>query len=173
MAEASESEFEFTFDRGFLHRAHWRDYYWRPLALSAPLAAYLAYRHFTGTLGGNLGLWIGVTILAIFALSLFFYLRRIARVYSTWQRLSPETKTLRFRVSETGIACLTENSQERVEWSKLFRLWIYADVWILEILKMQSMVFPPSAALESTRDQIVEHCRSAGRPVIRGRRFFP
>ena len=116
---------------------------------------------------------VGVTILAIFALSLFFYLRRIARVYSTWQRLSPETKTLRFRVSETGIACLTENSQERVEWSKLFRLWIYADVWILEILKMQSMVFPPSAALESTRDQIVEHCRSAGRPVIRGRRFFP
>ena len=97
-------EFEFSFDRAFLHRAHWRDYYWQPLLAVVLTATRLAYRRFAGALTG--GAVLGAVLLLSAALFLFGlgYRWMIAQRLKEWGAFAPGG-VLVYSVDEAAITC--------------------------------------------------------------------
>ena len=172
MEDETRFDFAFVFDRPFLHRAHWRDYYWQPLLVAVLAAAWLVYLHFGGGLTGNLIVWAVAGTIGITLLSIFLYWLRIERTMKAWAALSPD-RTFRYSLTDDAIICDAGTSKTRVEWGDLFRVWIYGDVWILEVIRMQSLVFPPSAVSPEAQEFILERCRDAGKLIIQGRRILP
>ena len=65
-------------------------------------------------------------------------------------------------LDDEGFSVVHESSRSHFTWQGLRRLWRYDDVWLVEILKMQSVFFPPDQVREEVRDYILERCRAAG-----------
>ena len=66
-----------------------------------------------------------------------------------------------YRLHPDAIEVKMPNGTARHEWKGLRRLWRYHDIWLIEIVKMQSVLFPSTAPQEA-RDYVVERCTEAG-----------
>ena len=89
-------------------------------------------------------------------------LEKVARrVFDLWTKQSPGG-VIRYELDDEGFSVVLENGNSRFSWEGLRRLWRYHDVWLVEILKMQSVFFPPDQAPEEVREFIVERCQAAG-----------
>ena len=90
----------------------------------------------------------------------FVQWRVVRRTYALWTRLSPE-RTICYRIGPTAIEVEMPSGTGRHEWAGMRRLWRYKDIWLLEIVKNVSVLFPSSAP-QAARDYVVERCREAG-----------
>ena len=159
---ATRHEFQFRFDVPFLRAALRRDVLWRGyvmggivVALVPGMRLWLGYWH----------PWLSGFLLAAAAVSVWRFHamlgRAAGRVFELWSKQSPGG-VIRYELDDEGFSVVLENSRSRFSWNGLRRLWRYDDVWILEIVKMQSVFFPPGPVPGEVRDYIVERCRSAG-----------
>ncbi len=155
-------EFQFTFDIAFIKAALRRDVLWKGYVrggafLVVAVIMRWVYGHWEPLITGALVLG------SIFIVWRFHsHLGTIARrVFDMWTKLSP-AGVIRLELDDEGLSVVHENSRSRFAWQGLRRLWRYDDVWLVEIVKMQSVFFPPDQVREEVRNYIVERCRAAG-----------
>lgn len=154
-------QFEFTFDPDFIRAALRRDVLWRGYVLAGLLLILaLVARFLLGI--WNLTLTTSFVLASVFIIWLFHRLLRgiATRVCNMWTTQAPDG-VIRYELDDDGFNVVTTNSRARFEWQYLRRLWCYEDVWLLEIVKMQSVFFPPDQAPAAAMDFIVERCRAA------------
>lgn len=159
---APAHEFRFAFDREFLRAGLRRDYVWRAwfvatVYIALGIAGALYFPQFRFALVGGFGMAGG--LVAVLVMRKFNGL--VDATFEHWAKLAP-TKSVRVLLDDDGFAVEMENGSSRYAWRDLRRLWRYPDVWAIEIVKMQSVLFPPSAAPDAARDFIIERCRAAG-----------
>ncbi len=156
-------EFEFRFDVPFVKNALRRDFLWR---------GYLMGGTFFVVMMGVMRLWFGhfdpmistTCILGSLAIAVSFhyklgkYARRVCEI---WSKQSP-SGIIRYELDEEGLTVRFDHAHSRFEWTGLRKLWCYSDVWLLEIVKMQSVFFPPEQVACEAKDYIRERCRAAG-----------
>jgi hypothetical protein len=148
------------FDRRFLWRALRRDHAW--ILLYAVVIYVILMVLLAWALGESrwlVGLPIGVVLLG-----LVFFLRlrtAVRRTHELWLKQSP-SRTVRYLVDAEGLTIDMDHAQSRYAWKDLRRLWCYSDVWLFEIVRMQSVPFPPREAPKEMKAFILDCCRAAG-----------
>lgn len=154
--------FEFNFDIPFIKAALRRDILWRGYVAAGGVVVVMV----------GLRLWSGVwskwttAILAGIALGAVIAIHRVlnriaSRIHELWIQLSP-SGVLRYELDPVGFTVIQGSSRSRFEWAKLRRLWRYDDVWLIEIVKMQSSFFPPREVDPEALEYIVDRFRAAG-----------
>ena len=164
--ETPAHEFEFRFDVPFVENALRRDFLWRTwlIGLVFSLLTLVGFRLVFGQFVPTVVV-ASVAALFIIGFAGHFKLKRIAtRICELWKTQSP-SGTIRYRLDEEGVDVHFDNAQSRFEWASLRKLWCYPDVWMLEVVKMQSLFFPPDQAPQEARDYIRARCEAAGVPV--------
>ena len=155
-------QFEFSFDTTFLRRALRRDLLWKGYVLAGAFVLLavglrVAYGRWEPwvtavSLGGAL-----IVILRFHAL-----LRQAAkRVDDLWLLQSPSRRVC-LELDDEGFDVVMESARSRYRWEDMRRLWRYPDVWMIEIVRMQSVLFPSDSAPDEAREFIVERCRAHG-----------
>lgn len=163
MSDDHVFEYTHVFDKRFLHDALKRDIYWRIFALLFGLI--LVFVGMFWLMGSapweqpTLNYLIGALMAAV-AMPWFIMRRVVNRTYEFWSKQSPERKIV-YRAGPDAIDVQMPNGHGRHEWKGLRRLWRYKDIWLLEVVKMTSVLFPADAPQEM-RDYITERCREAG-----------
>lgn len=152
--------FDFEFDQLLIRNAMRRDFLWKGYLLSGilvmcALLMRLLVGYWEPMVTGVL-LLLSVLIVSAFRSSLT---RSTQRIEALWRNQSPSGR-LRYELDEEGFNVRFDHGYSRFEWSTLRRLWRYEEVWLLEIVKMQSVFFPPSAASAEARAYIEERCRA-------------
>ncbi len=160
MADPSH-EFSYTFDRAFIRKGLRRDWVWRGWLIvglyvaAGVLITLVSERRVAAGVGFAVGLpfvwWVCARA----------FRQLIDRTFQMWSLQAPD-HTMRFRLDDDGFEVDLSKGHVRYSWSDLRRLWRYPDVWALEIIKMQSVLFPPDAASDEAKAFIVERCRAAG-----------
>lgn len=157
-----QHEFQYTFGVPFLRTALRRDHLWRgyvagALLLLLPVAARLLLGQWTPSM-------IVVAVVAGGFVSWRGH-RRLEGLAETtaelWTTQSP-SGVVRFVLDDDGFEVRMDRSHARYAWSDLRRLWRYDDVWMIEVVKMQSVFFPPDCAQPEAMDFLAERCRAAG-----------
>ena len=156
-------EFEFTFTETFIRNALKRDVIWRLVVLVLVfLMGVAAIAWLMGARPWELptmpALVAGLIAGAI-AIPLKFN-SIVKRTFAVWERLAPD-RTISFRLFAEAIEVKMPNGNARHEWRGMRRLWRYHDIWLLEIVKLNSVLFP-SDAPQDARDYVVERCTAAG-----------
>lgn len=153
---------EFAFDRDLILRSSRYDRRWAVVkvvvlyAIAGALGALL--------LDATRDLFLGILLGGLVATLLIVVgASRLAarRVHDLWAQQSTDRR-LRLELDEEGFTVRLGESASRHRWDGLRRLWRYPDVWMLEVVRMSSVVFPPEAASAEARAFVVERCRSAG-----------
>jgi len=155
-------EFQFTFDVPFIKAALRRDVIWKGyVAAGLILAIGVALRWWVG----HWVLWATAFMLlcAIFVVWRFYFaLDSIGkRVHELWIKQAPD-RVIRYQLDDDGFDIVMQNARTHYDWKGLRRLWCYHDAWLIEIVRMQSVFFPPEGVSEEIRDYIVERCRASG-----------
>jgi hypothetical protein len=155
-------EFSFTFDREFLRAGMRRDHVWRGWLMAGLYLVFVLTYGFTTRSFDAIFVGVGAVglIVIVWAYSRRFRIL-VDRTHELWSKGSSEA-VMSFRLDDEGFEVALSRGSSFYRWADLRRLWRYPDVWLLEIVKMQSVLFPPSAASDAARDFIVERCRSAG-----------
>lgn len=154
--------FEITFDVPFIKRALRRDLLWKGYlgaGLILAMAVGLRLWH-----GAWLPLMTGALVAAagIIVWRIHHLLTTVARrIDALWRRQTAEGR-IRYELDDEGFTLHLGESQSRHAWQGLRRLWRYDDVWLIEIVEMQSVFFPPDQVPAEAREFIVERCREAG-----------
>ena len=155
-------EFQFTFDVPFIKAALRRDLLWKGYVLGGIMVALALVMHL---LYGTVYIWFTATLLFMAGFVIWRFhamLTKISRrVFDLWTRQSP-SGLIHYELDEEGFSVVLDQSRSRYHWEGLRRLWRYDDVWLIEIVKMQSTFFPTDQAPDKVREYIVERCRSAG-----------
>lgn len=125
-------------------------------------------------LGGLLVLLLGTWVLkplyvgtflasaaGILAARVIVLRRAVDATHAYFVNRSPN-RIMRFTVTETEITVEFENTSDRYTWKGMRRLWRYPDVWLIEIVRMRSILYPVQAAPSEMSDLVVEACRRAG-----------
>lgn len=163
MATDPVFEHRHVFTRRFLWDAFKRDWLWRIFAVVFGIDCLLAAVLW---LYGNppweppaatyvAGILIGAFIAPPVALW-----KIVGSVYRHWKFESPDC-IIDFRFHDDAIEVEMPSGSSRHEWKGLRRLWRYEDVWLLELVKMRSIVMPADMPRE-VRDFVSERCRAAG-----------
>ena len=159
---ATRHEFAFTFDIPFIKAALRRDILWRGYVIGGVLLILAGVLRFAN------GYWeplmsgaCGVGALAAVWCIHKLWATMAQRVFEMWTKQSP-SGVIRYELDDDVFAVVTETSRAEFKWNALRRLWCYDDVWLLEIVKMQSVFFPPDQAPREARDYIAERCRASG-----------
>ena len=108
--------------------------------------------------------WLVGIPLGVALLPLVFFLRlriSVYRTYELWRKQSP-THTIRYLADADGLTVELGHAQSRHAWTSFRRLWRYPDIWMLEVVRMQSVLFPPREASEAMNAFIVDCCRGKG-----------
>lgn len=161
-------ECEFRFDREFIRRALRRDHFWWSLyrilfflGIMALLGVYYGFGIFrNSTILGIVGLGLAFLI----ALGFRIYRKSIDITLQVLERQSPD-RSIRLVADNDYIALHFQEAHQRYRWQDLRRLWRYPDVWLIEIVKNQSIPVPPDQVPPQMRDFITERCRAAGLKV--------
>ena len=155
-------EFEFSFDVAFIKAAMRRDILWKGYVIAGLM---LALPLFTRLISGAWDLWVlGVALVGAVVIIWRFcsLLNKLGkRVFELWTLQSPSGK-IQYQLDDEGFVVIAGESRSRFEWQGLRRLWRYDDAWLVEIVKMQSVFFPPDQAPVAAREFMVERCRHAG-----------
>ncbi len=155
-------EFSFRFDRRLARNALKRDHYWRPLLSVGLLVMVLAaYRVYVGSFHPVVVGVAGLGMVVVVGRFVITFRNLVEHTFQLWSRQSP-SGAARIRLDDDGFSLEMDRATSRYDWSDLCRLWRYRDVWLIEIVKNQSVVFPPDDASQEIRDFIVERCRSVG-----------
>ena len=152
--------FSFTFDHVFIRDALRRDWVWRYWLLAVAVAAiggFIAWRSDDPAVYASA---FGVATIFTWALGKYGFSCLVDRTFRMWSLQAP-SHTVTLRLDDEGFAVEMENGSARYAWGSLRRLWRYPDVWAFEIIKMQSVIFPPDAAPVEVQEFIVERCRAA------------
>jgi len=158
-------ELTVRFDREFIRNGLKRDYVWRAiyrvgLIVVLGLVAVLALRR-----GGYDAAWVPLPfvglVLVTAARFAIGFRTMVDRTLQLWLKQSPDG-TILFRADHEAITIDLEESHTRYNWGDLRRLWRYDDVWLIEVVKNTSVLFPPQDAPEEMKRFIVERCRNAG-----------
>lgn len=113
------------------------------------------------------GYWTPFSIVALIGVPVVFCAvlwklwRAAAKTLELWQVQAPN-RVMRIELDDDGFQVLLGKSENRFEWQKIRRLWRYDDVWMLEIVRMRSVFFPPEHVDQDTLDFIVERCQHFG-----------
>jgi len=157
-----KKSFEFHFDLPFIKRALRRDLLWRGY-VAAVLFVLLAlmgrwyYRRFDPWLTAVL---FGGALFVIWRIHVL--LTKVAsRVHELWLKQSPR-RVVRYELDDEGFDVVMSESRTRYRWQGLRRLWRCHDVWLIEIVRLQSVFFPPDVVPDDVLDFITERCRAAG-----------
>jgi hypothetical protein len=160
-------EIRFRFDQRFFHDAFKRDHLWKGLSLGlwalalfglaavvggAP-AATLRDRFFLGA--------VAVTLVLVAVLRLLAFRRAVRRTHELFRKQSPSGE-VHFRLDDDGITIEMDHARNVQAWGGLRRLWRYPDVWLLEVVEDQSILFPARAASAEALAFLLERCRSNG-----------
>lgn len=153
--------FQFEFDvplikAGIRRDLMWKGYLMASVMLVAAIAARVSYGYWDPVL-------TGVLILGAIVIVWRFHgmLNRFAsQIFELWSTQSP-SGVMRFELNDDGFSVVLDKSRSDFEWAGLRRLWRYDDVWLIEIVKGQSVFFPPDRTSDEVRDYLVERCRSA------------
>ena len=159
----SDIEFEHVFDKKFLRDALKRDIVWR---LAAVVLFMLVGMAVVGWALGTppwkapvLPLLVGGAVAGLVVVPWKF--NTIVRsTLALWVHGNPERK-LTYRLGPEAIDIETPDSRASHRWKDFRRLWRYSDIWLLEIVKKQSVLFP-SEAPEDARSYVVKRMREAG-----------
>jgi hypothetical protein len=155
-------EFAFRFDRGLIRSALRRDYAWRPVvAILLLVGALVGHRAWAGHFDGLIVALVASGTIAVIGVFIVTFRGLVERTFQLWSRQSP-SGNMRFVLDDEGFTVCMDQTTSRYHWQGLRRLWRYHDVWIVEIVKNQSVLFPPEAASAEKREFIVERCRRAG-----------
>ena len=155
-------EFEFSFDVSFIKAGLRRDLMWKGYVLAGMLLVLSWIMRMVQ------GFWEPITTCA-FVLGAVLVLWRFhclldriaGRVFELWRDQSPDG-VVRYELDDEGFSVVLEHGNSRFTWQGLQRLWRYNDVWLVEVVKAQSVFFPPDQAPAEVRDFIVERCQDAG-----------
>ena len=154
--------FEFGFDIPFIKAALRRDLLWKGYLLAGGLLLLAVVLRLTSgswdpvltralALGAVVVSWSFHSLLGKFA----------GRVFDLWARQSPNG-IIRYELGDETFAVVAGASRSEFQWKGLRRLWRYDDAWMLEIVKMQSVFFPPDEVPREVLDFIVERCAASG-----------
>ena len=83
------------------------------------------------------------------------------RTLELMTKTSPDRRMC-FEVDDDGVTVRLGESRSRYAWGDLRRLWRYHDVWLLEIARMSSLLFPVRRASQAMQEFIVARCEAAG-----------
>jgi len=86
--------------------------------------------------------------------------RAIDATFELWLKQSPNRR-LNFSVDDDGIVVSLEKGSSRYSWGDFRRVWRYSDVWILEIVKNRSVLFPIREAPAEMANYMVDRLRAA------------
>lgn len=157
-----EHSFTFTLDRRLAHDALKRDHRWRPAAgLALLVVAAIVYRMLVGRLDAIVFGMLVLGALLVVVVSLVTYRALLERTHQLWRRQAPDGSAT-LRADDAGFVVESGRATVRYAWGDLRRLWRFPDAWLLEIVKQQSVVFPPTAASAEALTFIEERCRQAG-----------
>ena len=162
----SVHEFEFRFDVDFVRRALRRDYLWRGWLVAGAFFVVTTIV-FRGVYGVFVPMLVGASALGslIIGYSYHVKLRRYAaRICELWEKQSP-SGTIRYCLDDEGFQVQFDQAQSRFEWASLRKLWCYPDAWLLEVVKMQSVFFPPEGTPAAALAFIQQRCEAAGVPI--------
>lgn len=161
-------ECAFVFDRDFIRRGLRRDHVWWSLyrvlfycALMALIGLYYGFAVFTAP--AMLAILL-MGLVAILGVSALVYRKAVDGTLEMLKRQSPD-HSMRFVADDEHIAVHFEQGEQRYRWEDLRRIWRYPDVWLIEIVKNRSLLFPPLAASTEMKDFITERSRAAGLKV--------
>ena len=156
-------EFSFEFDRRFVRDGLKRDFAWRSLRSLGIYALMLLVIGLVMPGGSHPTFFaVGTAGFAVIGLAMWRrFGRAVDMTYDLMTKQSPDRR-MTFRLSDDAIEVDLGNSQSRYPWDGLRRLWRYPDVWLLEVLRDRSVLFPVGAAPDAAREFVVERCRSAG-----------
>ncbi len=161
-AMAHVHQFDFSFDVAFLKNAMRRDFLWRGYVIGGLLLVLGIVMRFVN---GHWELYMtGVCLGGAPMIVMVFHrlLTRIAmRLHALWSLQSP-SGVIRYELDEDGFSVVFDTSRSSFKWNGLRRLWCYHDVWLIEILEMQSVFIPPAQVPQESLEYIVERCRAAG-----------
>ena len=156
-------EFEHEFSKRFLHDALKRDVIWRLWVLvGALLVAVAGIGWLLGTPPWQVPIWPALAAGALAgAIAIPLKFRSLVnRTFDYWERLAP-TRKISYRLFPDAIEVTMPNGTARYPWQGMRRLWRYPDIWLLEVVKMNSVLLPHDAPA-AARDYVVERCREAG-----------
>ncbi|MEE9392946.1 MAG: hypothetical protein V3W41_10615 [Planctomycetota bacterium] len=160
-------DLKFQFDRQFLRNGLRRDHLWKGLILVGSLFVILALGLSIGIFGDEAnrsGLAWSLVLLICAAAAAARWLRfkrAVDHTYALWLRQSP-SQTIRFRAGTDRLTVHLDSGEQSYAWSDLKQLWRHSDVWLFEIVRDVSVLFPPHAAADAMKDFILERCRENG-----------
>ena len=155
-------EFTFEFDRELLWVALRRDHEWRGwVAAALFVAAMLVYGWFMEALAVEF-----LAVVVVGAVVIWWVFRRcmhrlVGQIYELWT-VGDAEPVMTIRLDDQGFEAVLAQGSSRYRWADLRRLWRYDDIWLIEIIRMNSVLFPPSAASNEALEFITDRCRSAG-----------
>ena len=160
---AATHQLTYRFDRSFIADGLKRDFAWKGFYLLVILI--VVEVAVVSIMGGSwgiemVGIVAGAAVL-IAVLLVFKFRSSVRRVYDFWKVQSPSGE-LRFSADPVGLTVQTDQANSAYEWSDLRRLWRYSDVWLFEVVRNVSVMFPCRAAPDAMKDYMVERCRAAG-----------
>lgn len=156
-------EFQHTFTEQFLKDGMKRDVVWRLHAAAGAalvgmgaVAWLLGHPPWTPTMGIALAAGAFATVLIVPRK----FRQLVRRAFALWEQQAPD-HVVTYRLDHEAIEVITRNSRARHAWRSMRRLWRYDDVWLIEVVKMQSVLFP-SDAPEAARAFVVARFEEAG-----------
>ena len=154
--------FEFTYDIPFVKNALRRDLLWKGYLAAGIFIALIfvirwSYGYFDPVFTTAFGIGSVVMVWRIHAV----LDKGAKRVCELWDKLS-SNRQIRYELDDEGFVIALQESRSRYEWSGLRRLWRYDDVWLIEIVKMQSAFFPPDQVSDEVKEYITQCCQKAG-----------
>jgi hypothetical protein len=166
-APTTAYEIDLEFSREFLRKALRRDHFWWGLyrqliflGVAIP-AAWLVAGDWRVLLVPQVLITFGAGVILILALCAYRFRRTIALGFERWQQQSPSGK-FHYRATAEALHVTLDNASETYPWKNFRRLWRYSDIWLLEVIKNNSVLFPVESAPPEMQDFIVECCRLAG-----------
>ncbi len=103
-------------------------------------------------------------ILALIAMLLFKLRRTTTRVLQLFHSQSPSA-VFRYQATQEGLRVITDHSTSEYPWADFRCLWCYPDIWLFEIVKNTSVLFPCRSASPEFRRYAVERVGAAGVPI--------
>jgi hypothetical protein len=162
-------QMSYRFDRQFVRNGLKRDHFWRTvymLALFSVVVTIVLVYYWSADLHflGPVLITASVGCVAIIAAALFRFHRAVKAVYEFFRKQSP-SGVIQYQLDDEALIVEFDNGSSRFPWRDLRRLWRYPDVWLLEIVKGTSVLFPAAAASDEVKAYLVDRCRQAKVPV--------